>query len=654
MITHKINISHICASYNKADECKEIETLLSKDLCLYSNDRYGFTIATKYHQAVGLGERYHKVNHKGETVVNCVEEQFCMQGEKTYFPLPFFMLDTGYGFFVATKEVLTFTFEDNIQISSKNPIDGTLYIFKGTYKEIIKNFIEITGVQKKAPKWIFGPWISAHRWNSQKMVEDVMEKLKVHHIPVTVMVLEQWSDEATFYIFNGATYPDKKVLVYEDYDYTKSPWKNPKAMVEQLHENGIKLLLWQCPVVKEIPEDEPFNERHYKESMKAIQKEFVVKGEKNAYRIPDGHWFSGSMIPDFTNPATYDWWFANRQYLLDIGIDGFKTDGGEFIYDKASNYIGETEAALKNNYSLEYGKAYGKFLGEDKVAFSRAGYIGQQSHTLMWAGDQKSTFKELQAIYRAGIQASLCGQINWGFDIAGFSGELPSAALYYRATQLAVFTPIMQVHSEPVGGQFSITDPTRVFNNERTPWNMAYSSEVNLEEIAKLYRLRMNLLPYIYSEYLKAIEKKSTLMKHVNIDYIGEFDENMFLFGDLIILPVLEEECFLKEVKFPSGEYYNILTNKKVMGRVSLKIKNINDLYAFIPSGTAIVSHCKNLYPEKIDNSLEKSTLYFRLYGDIGEYTYKDKEQEIIVKWEKNEVKVIGAVQEKLEFIFIE
>ena len=39
------------------------------------------------------------------------------------------------------------------------------------------------------------------------------------------------------------------------------------------------------------------------------------------------------MIPDFTDPETVRSWFARRQYLLEMGVDGFKTDGGEFVCD---------------------------------------------------------------------------------------------------------------------------------------------------------------------------------------------------------------------------------------------------------------------------------------------------------------------------------
>lgn len=605
-------------------------------------------IECKYDKVYGLGERYNAINHKGQTVNNVVEEQFCNQGEKTYFPLPFFMLDNGYSIFVYTKNLVSFQFIDSICIKNFDPKHDKLFIFKGDYKECIQDFIELTGNTKKAPKWIFGPWISAHRWNSQAIVSDIRKKIKRLNIPVTALVLEQWSDEATFYIFNGATYPDKKVLSYEDFSYENSPWPNPKQMVQELHEEGIKLLLWQCPVVKFIPEEEPFNSRHAKEWDYVQNNRLVVWTKDKPYIIPEGHWFNGSMIPDFSNPDTLEWWFNNRQYLLDIGVDGFKTDGGEFIYSEVINHDCETMEQLKNNYALEYVKAYSDFLGDDGVAFSRAGYISQQKYSLQWAGDQKSTFEELKAIYRAGINASLCGQIHWGFDIGGFSGELPSKELYYRSNQFAVFSPIMQVHSEPVGGQFSAIDPIRAFNNERTPWNIGEGDKELLDDIRQLYNLRMNLLPYIYCEYLKALQQKSTVMKHMNIDYDGDFPEEQYLFGDLLVIPILQKHQEVREVILPKGNYYNFFTEEKVSNKIQVKNISIKDVFVYVPEGKAIVTKMEELLPERISNSLDDQRLYFRLYGDIGEYRYVDEDNDFTFIWNRSTVTTIGKVSSQI------
>lgn len=74
-----------------------------------------------------------------------------------------------------------------------------------------------------------------------------------HDFPASILVLEAWSDEATFYIWNGAKYqpkPDGAALQYDDFDFSDSPWPDPKDMVDALHKAGLHLVLWQIPVYK--------------------------------------------------------------------------------------------------------------------------------------------------------------------------------------------------------------------------------------------------------------------------------------------------------------------------------------------------------------------------------------------------------------------
>lgn len=91
------------------------------------------------------------------------------------------------------------------------------------------------------------------------------------------------------------------------------------------------------------------------------------------------------MIPDFTNPETKKDWFGKRQYLLDMGVDGFKTDGGEFIYESDLLFSGGmTGAEAKNAYAQTYTDAYTQFLKEENVLFFQSGICGspQNTHTL--------------------------------------------------------------------------------------------------------------------------------------------------------------------------------------------------------------------------------------------------------------------------------
>ena len=68
------------------------------------------------------------------------------------------------------------------------------------------------------------------------------------------MVLEAWSDEETFYIWNDARYTPRKDggrIHYRDFTFPEDgKWPNPKAFCDTLKDNGVKLILWQIPVIK--------------------------------------------------------------------------------------------------------------------------------------------------------------------------------------------------------------------------------------------------------------------------------------------------------------------------------------------------------------------------------------------------------------------
>lgn len=655
MIIKEVEIKHI----NHHD--------LSIDSIKLSVDHHLLHITGDFHHVFGFGEKYDAIDQKGKRVQNKVIEQFCNQQEKTYFPLPFFFMDNQFGCYIETRRVFTFDLTDGIQIDLSNLEDtAKLYLIKGNYKEMIQDFISLTGKTLLPPKWAFGPWMSAHRWNSQKLLEEQLKLVEELDLPFTTLVLEQWSDEATFYIFNGATYEPKEGFhSYDDFTFDEDgPWPNPKQMIETIHQKGLKLLLWQAPVVKELEPHESHNVQHDIDQQYVVDHSLVVKQtDQNPYQIPKGHWFPGSYIPDFTNQDMCDWWFGKRQYLLDIGVDGFKTDGGEFVHREDTIFSnGLTGIDKINEYPKDYIEAYHQFVGDERVLFSRAGYIGQQSISIQWAGDQKSTWSELKSVYNAGITASLSGQTFWGFDIGGFAGDIPPLDLYIRGTQFAVFTPIMQIHSEPIGGQFALLDASKVMNNERTPWNMVkqYDREDLLPLIRELYWLRMNLLPYIYSESIKAVENNHTLMKHLMIDYQDDPEvlnnHHQYLFGDLMVVPVLDENSEALNVYFPEGRWHHLLSNEIVDGKQYHQVETkLEAIHVYIKEGHAVVLNLGNemQLPSSVGNKInEYNRLVAFLYGEQGQHLFKDNQYDFEVTWNNNTYQLNGNYPNELTIHF--
>lgn len=360
------------------------------------------TMSLAYSAVYGMGERYNGLNQNDRIVKIEVEEKFCNQGDKSYCPSPFFFTDTGFSFCTLSGGTLIFDFTQK-NVIMVHASGNCKFIFNaGTPEKLISEYMSLSGPAILPPDWVFGPWISANHWNTQKETEKQIELLKKYQFPATVLVLEAWSDEATFYIFNGAKYKEKPngaPFAVGDFDYSESAyWPNPQEMIEKLHKAGLHLVLWQVPVYKRQGDDEIRNHQNDLDREDAVKRSLCIHNlDGTPYKIPEGHWFSGSMIPDFTNPETCKTWFGKRQYLLDMGVDGFKTDGGEFVCtDAVSFYDGSTGKESRNCYPQQYTKAYTQFLCDNHVLFSRAGYMGQHTTPCHWGGDQQSTNDELR------------------------------------------------------------------------------------------------------------------------------------------------------------------------------------------------------------------------------------------------------------------
>lgn len=509
----------------------------------------------------GTGERYHAVDLRGSLSAGLVTEKFTRQGEQTYLPVPFFMTEQHLGCLVDSSIPVGMDFRDGFSLEKKvrgNTLLHEIWFF-GAPQAILEQFILRTGSPVLPPDWAFGVWISANGWNSDAEVDAQLNALKRYDYPADVMVLEAWSDERTFYRWNDAAH-----------------WNNPRETVRRIREAGLHLILWQIPVIKREHDGAP-GAQLLADEREAIEKKLcILREDGSPYRIPEGVWFSGSLLPDFTNPETLSWWFEKRRYLLDMGVEGFKTDGGEFLLeDTAVLHDGSRGLEAHNRYPGQYIAAYHRFMeknGVRGITFSRADSVGAQTRPIHWAGDQLSTWDELRSQLRAGISAGLSGILFWSFDIGGFAGELPDAELYLRATALGCFCPVMQWHAEPRSGQFYATHEDG-FNNDRSPWNLAEKLQDPrvLEISVRFARLRKKLQPYLIREAAWCAEHGRPLMAHLCLDFPEDEHAcacaDQYMLGrDLLVCPILEEGACSRRVWLPQGTWRHYFTGETHAG----------------------------------------------------------------------------------------
>lgn len=157
--------------------------------------------------------------------------------------------------------------------------------------------------------------------------------------------------------------------------------------------------------------------------------ECVRNADGTPYEIPHT-WCVGSMVPDFTNPSAREHWFNHFKHLKEIGVDGFKTDGGEFIHDRTVRFSdGTTGKEGQNAYCEQYTRAFAEFVGEEGIVFSRAAGRELPPTRSSGRGIRNRRGRSSPPLSRRAWSAGISGVGCWGFDISGFSGYLPSRGI---------------------------------------------------------------------------------------------------------------------------------------------------------------------------------------------------------------------------------
>jgi len=205
------------------------------------------------------------------------------------------------------------------------------------------------------------------------------------------------------------------------------------------------------------------------------------------------------------------------------------------------------------------------------VTFSRAGFTGSQAHGAFWAGDENSTWEAFRWSMNAGLSAASCGIVYWGWDIAGFSGDIPSAELYVRAAQASTFVPIMQYHSE--------FNHHRTPSRDRTPWNIAERTgdERVLPVFRRYAQLRERLVPYLERSAAETIATDEPLMRPLFFEWpddahVWSADLEWMLGPSLLVAPVLEESAVERDVYLPDGTWTDVWTGQEFDGAQTITV----------------------------------------------------------------------------------
>jgi alpha-D-xyloside xylohydrolase len=487
----------------------------------------------------GLGQRTHgRLNIKG-LALDLVQRN----GEVS---IPFVLSDRGYGLLWNVPAVGRVEFAENAtrwQAGQAREID---YWFTAAPapSEILARYADATGHAPELPGWASGFWQSKLRYRTQDELLDVAREYKRRGLPLSVIVADffHWS-------------------AMGDYRFDDSEWPDPGAMVAELRELGVELMVSVWPTMSPLSENyaEFFDQGLLVGADQGVEFQQTIQDKGMAAPMPMAFY-------DPTNPRARDrvWELIQRNYLSK-GIRVFWLDASEPELNPAQpanlSFYAGPGAEVAGIYPRDNARLFAEGMAaagqEPTVLLCRSAWAGAQKFgAAVWSGDIPATWDSLRQQVRAGLNIALSGIPWWTTDIGGFHGGDPRDPAYQelitRWFQYGVFCPLFRLHGDR---QPRVPTGYAMTGGPNEAWSYG---DPAYERIVAALRLRERLRPYIREQMRVASRTGLPPMRPLFVDFPAdpgawEVDDE-FMFGpDLLIAPVLEPGARTRDVRLPAG-----------------------------------------------------------------------------------------------------
>jgi alpha-D-xyloside xylohydrolase len=486
----------------------------------------------------GMGQYQHGfLNQK-----NC---RLTMEQRNTQVSIPFVLSNKGYGFLWNNPAIGWSSFGKNVtEWHAESTKQMDYWVTAGdSPSEIVEQYMKVTGKPPMMPDYAMGFWQSKLRYQTQEELLSVAREYKRRGLPISVIVVDffHWTNHG-------------------DWKFDPEYWPDPEAMISELKDMGIELMVSVWPTVAK--DSENFEEM--------AKKNYLVK---NDIGITTHMEFMGNTVFfDATNPGARDfiWQKAEENYYKKgvklFWLDEAEPEYGGYDFPLYRYHIGP---ALQNSniYPQYFSKSFYDGMtaaGEDKVInLVRCAWAGSQKYgALVWSGDVDSSFRGLREQFTAGLNMGLAGIPWWTTDIGGFLRGNPDEPsfreCFIRWFQYGVFSPVFRLHGERIPHRKPIgTKGGGAFFSGADNEVWSYGEE-NYEILKKYMFLREELKPYIKGLMEEAHEKGTPVIRPLFYDYpqdskAWEVEDEYFFGPDVLVAPVMQENMTKRFVYLPEG-----------------------------------------------------------------------------------------------------
>ena len=442
--------------------------------------------------------------------------------------IPFVVSSAGYGFLWNNPAIGTAEFSKNRTrwvAESSRQLD--YWVTAGNEPaEIERHYADTTGHAPKMPEWGLGFWQCKLRYWNQSQVLEVAKEFKRRNIPIDVLVIDffHWPHMG-------------------DFRFEEEFWPNPKAMCEELHSMGIKVMVSVWPQISLRSE----NYEHMLENGLLVSAEHGID-IANMYQEPN-------QFYDATNPEAQAFvWNKCKNNYADLGVDAFWLDEAEpeyraYDFDNYRYHAGPV---------LEVGNRYPR-------DFAQGFYDG--------------------------LHMGMAGIPWFTTDMGGFAlGDVNDPKfkeLLVRWCQFSCFSPVMRNHGYRLGIQpdgsmdetitaadGSLRDPSGVDNE---PWSYGTAIE---QVLVKYINIRERMRPYTRELFDSAHQDGQPLIRGLFYecpeDAKAHSISDEYMFGrDFLVAPVVEYSARNRTVYLPgdaSTSWTDLHTGASYTGGTSVTV----------------------------------------------------------------------------------
>ena len=560
----------------------------------------------------GLGENVRGINKRGWIYESrCSDEPHHHEDKKSLYAAHNFILYDGkersFGLFIDYPGILTFDigFTDS-SVLKITAADWNLdaYLIEGENdRDIVRQFRRLIGRSYIPPVWAFGVGQSRWGYMNEEDVRTVVRKYRGLGLPLDMVYLD-------------IDYMER----YKDFTVDRSRFPDLTALSRELKEENVRLIPIIDAAIKEeagYPVFEEGKARGY----------FCTKEDGSLFI--GAVWPGRSVFTDMLNPEARAWFGNQYKALLDQGIEGFWNDMNEpavfYTEDRLAHVLREIAKLKDTNQNLEL-EAFRRFMGlfgslshnpedykefyhtvdgrryrHDQVhnlygygmtraageaferlepekrllLFSRASYIGMHRYGGIWQGDNKSWWSHLLLNLRMLPSLNMCGFLYTGADLGGFNCDT-TEDLLLRWYALGVFTPLMRNHAA-------------YGTREQEPYRFN-----DIDSFRRILGLRYRLLPYLYSEYMKAALRGDMMFRPLAFDHPDDprcrtVEDQLYLGAELMIAPVVEQNAAGRYVYLPEDMMLIRYTaNRDGNGVFVREALPAGDHYVSVPLGDVV------------------------------------------------------------------